>query len=100
MVGSDYSWTTSIFYFGYLVFEYPLTALLARFKIGQYLGFMVAVWGLTLLFSNFSRSFAGLAIDRFFLGGLESVIAPTFVIVTGKLSHCPGLNAEFILIQI
>ncbi|PMD47908.1 MFS general substrate transporter [Hyaloscypha variabilis F] len=84
LVGSDYSWTTSIFYFGYLVFEYPLTALLARFKIGQYLGFMVAVWGLTLLFSNFSRSFAGLAIDRFFLGGLESVIAPTFVIVTAR----------------
>lgn len=45
---------------------------------------MVAAWGLTLLMGNFCNSFAGLAVNRFVLGALESIIAPTFVIVTGE----------------
>ncbi|KAF4635764.1 hypothetical protein G7Y89_g2318 [Cudoniella acicularis] len=82
--GSDYSWVNSIFYISYLLFEYPLTALLARFSIPKFLGFMVTARGLTLLLANFSNRFAGLATNRFFLGGLESVIAPTFVIITAR----------------
>lgn len=38
LVGQDYSWASSIFYFGYLIAEYPGVALLQRFPIAKFLG--------------------------------------------------------------
>ena len=36
--GQDYSWLGSIFYFGYLVAQYPAGYLLQRLPIGKFLG--------------------------------------------------------------
>ncbi|KUJ09715.1 uncharacterized protein LY89DRAFT_541834, partial [Mollisia scopiformis] len=36
LVGQDYSWTSSIFYFGYMFAEYPGVALLQRFPIAKF----------------------------------------------------------------
>ncbi|CAK7221421.1 hypothetical protein SEUCBS140593_004561 [Sporothrix eucalyptigena] len=84
LVGQDYSWVSSIFYFGYMGLEYPLASLLTLFPVERYLGFMVSAWGLTLAMSNFSNSYAGLLISRFVLGGLESAIAPSFVVIVAR----------------
>lgn len=65
-------------------FEYPLAAIMPRFNVGRYLGFMVSAWGLTLAMTNFSNSYAGLGIARFITGALESVVAPTFVVLVAR----------------
>jgi ACS family allantoate permease-like MFS transporter len=80
----QYSWVASIFYFGYLIFEYPLANMLHRFTTARFLGFMVFSWGLVVLCMNFATSFAGLATTRFLLGALESAVAPAFVVLTAQ----------------
>lgn len=35
--GADYSWTSSIFYFGYLLFSWPASLLMVKFPLGKYL---------------------------------------------------------------
>ncbi len=64
--------------------EYPLAALLPRFRVEHYLGFMVSAWGLALAMSNFASSYAGLLVARFVLGALESAIAPSFVVIVAR----------------
>ncbi|KAJ5989659.1 hypothetical protein N7481_004869 [Penicillium waksmanii] len=81
--GQEYSWVGSIFYFGYMVFEYPLAGLLQSFSTSIYLGFFIFAWGICVVMTNFCVSFTGLMINRFVLGALESVVAPCFVVITG-----------------
>lgn len=37
MHGQDYSWASSIFYFGYLAFSFPASVLLVKFRVGKVL---------------------------------------------------------------
>lgn len=37
LVGRDYSWASSIFYFGYISFSYPASFFMVRLPIGKYL---------------------------------------------------------------
>ncbi|KAJ5899885.1 hypothetical protein N7495_004629 [Penicillium taxi] len=78
--GQQYSWVGSIFYFGYFLFEYPLASLLHSFHASVYLGFFISAWGICVLMTNFCTSFAGLMVNRFVLGALESIVAPSFVL--------------------
>ncbi|CAI7654678.1 hypothetical protein N7533_011042 [Penicillium manginii] len=80
--GQEYSWVGSIFYFGYMLFEYPLAGLLHSFTTPLYLGFFIFAWGVCVVMTNFCVSFTGLMINRFVLGALESVVAPCFVVIT------------------
>ncbi|KAL5352336.1 hypothetical protein ACLOAV_002283 [Pseudogymnoascus australis] len=82
--GSQYSWVASVFYFGYLVAEYPLASLLHKFTAAQFLGVTVFVWGIVVLCMNFATNFSGLIALRFFLGALESAVAPAFVVLTAQ----------------
>src|SRR6195952_2773930 len=36
LVGKQYSWVGSMFYFGYLFFEYPTTILIQKLPVGKY----------------------------------------------------------------
>ncbi|KAJ5104233.1 hypothetical protein N7532_004762 [Penicillium argentinense] len=83
LLGQEYSWVGSIFYFGYMIFEYPLAGLLHSFAISMYLGFLIFTWGVTVVMSNFCVSFAGLMISRFVLGTLEGAVAPCFLVIIG-----------------
>ncbi|OBU00655.1 hypothetical protein VE01_01284 [Pseudogymnoascus verrucosus] len=82
--GSQYSWVASVFYFGYLVAEYPLASLLHKFTAAQFLGVTVFIWGIVVLCMNFATNFSGLIALRFFLGALESAVAPAFVVLTAQ----------------
>ncbi|KFX87987.1 hypothetical protein V490_07909 [Pseudogymnoascus sp. VKM F-3557] len=82
--GSQYSWVASVFYFGYLVAEYPLASLLHKFTAAQFLGVTVFLWGIVVLCMNFATNFSGLIALRFFLGVLESAVAPAFVVLTAQ----------------
>ncbi|KAK6083103.1 putative vitamin H transporter [Seiridium cupressi] len=83
LVNQDYSWVSSIFYFGYLVAEYPGIAVLQRFPVAKFLGANIALWGVILMTTAACSSFGGLAAARFILGMTEATISPGFVAVTG-----------------
>ncbi|WDK15252.1 hypothetical protein CGRA01v4_06533 [Colletotrichum graminicola] len=76
-------WTSSIFYFGYLLAEYPGVAVLQRFPVAKFLGANIILWGVILTTTAACGSFAGLASVRFLLGATEATISPGFVVVTG-----------------
>jgi hypothetical protein len=41
--GSEYGWSGSIFYFGYLFFSYPASILMVKFPLGKYLACNLSV---------------------------------------------------------
>ncbi|KAH7118846.1 major facilitator superfamily domain-containing protein [Dendryphion nanum] len=79
--GQDYSWLGSIFYFGYLVAQYPAGYLLQRLPIAKFLGSATLGWGIILITTPACKNFAGLAANRFLLGLLEATVNPGFVLI-------------------
>ncbi|KAJ5518797.1 hypothetical protein N7453_001219 [Penicillium expansum] len=57
---------------------------LRYFPSSLYLGFFIVVWGICVMMTNFCTNFAGLMVNRFVLGALESVVAPSFVVITAQ----------------
>lgn len=47
--GEQYSWLSSVFYFGFLVWSVPTNFLLQRFPVGKYLGVNIVLWGVFLM---------------------------------------------------
>ncbi|VUC37273.1 unnamed protein product [Clonostachys rosea] len=43
LTGLEYPWANSIFYFGYLVGEFPSNFLLQRFPIGKFIGVNILI---------------------------------------------------------
>ncbi|KAJ5048409.1 hypothetical protein NUH16_006908 [Penicillium rubens] len=81
--GTQFSWTASVFYFGYIFWSYPAMYLLVRLPIGKYLSATVLLWAAVLMCHAACHNFTGLVITRFFLGALEASIAPGFSLITG-----------------
>ncbi|KAL2839032.1 major facilitator superfamily domain-containing protein [Aspergillus pseudodeflectus] len=82
MTGSQYSWASSLFFFGLLAWSYPSLLLLQRFPVGKYFACQVLAWGVISFLMATASNFAGLAALRFLLGAAESVQMPGFVIIT------------------
>ncbi|KAL7957811.1 MFS allantoate transporter [Trichoderma compactum] len=72
LVGDNYQWLASLFYFGYLVWEWPTVRLLQRLPFAKYPGFCVVCWGVTLALLAVVHYFKGAAIIRFLLGAFET----------------------------
>ncbi|KAL4791103.1 MFS general substrate transporter [Aspergillus venezuelensis] len=83
--GSNYSWTSAIFYFGYLAWSWPSSYLMVRLPIGKYISSTVLVWGAVLMCHAATKNYGGLLAARFFLGVGEASIAPGFALITGFL---------------
>ena len=49
LVGTQYSWASSMFYFGYLVAQYPANYILQRYKPAKILSYSVITWGVLML---------------------------------------------------
>lgn len=79
--GQDYSWLSSIFYFGYLLAQYPAGYLLQRLPIGKFVGASIVAWGTLIITTPACTNFAGIATNRFLLGMFEAVVNPSFVLV-------------------
>ncbi|RAK82208.1 putative allantoate permease [Aspergillus fijiensis CBS 313.89] len=74
----QYSWVSSIFYAGYIFWEYvPWHAFLRK-----YTSFNILIWGVVLLCHVATNSYAGLLCVRFFLGAFEATVTPAFVLFT------------------
>ncbi|CZR68621.1 related to allantoate permease [Phialocephala subalpina] len=82
LVGTQYSWLSSIFYFGFLAWAFPTNFLLQRLPIGKYLGINIFIWGLLLMLQAVARNFADLATLRAFGGAAEACADPAFMLIT------------------
>lgn len=80
---TQYSWFGSIFYFAYLVAEYPWTTLAQRTRMGKVVAGCIISWGCVLMATAASGNFGGLAACRFFLGFFEAPITPCFMMIVG-----------------
>jgi MFS family permease len=81
LVGQQYSWLGSIFYFGYLIAQFPAGWLMQRLPVGKFLGFTGITWGIILMTTPACTNFAGIAANRFMLGLVEAAVNPGFVLV-------------------
>ncbi|KAL3442764.1 major facilitator superfamily domain-containing protein [Aspergillus insuetus] len=82
LVGSQYSWSSSIFYFGYLFFSPIASMLLVKFPLGKYLAMNFIIWSVVLACHAATTNFTGIMITRFFLGVTEASISPGFSLIT------------------
>ncbi|KAJ5241787.1 uncharacterized protein N7469_000114 [Penicillium citrinum] len=81
--GSNYSWTSAVFYFGYFFWSWPSSYVIVRLPIGKYLACSVFIWGGILMCHAATTNFTGLMCARFFLGVGEAAIAPGFTLLIG-----------------
>ncbi|KAH8885747.1 MFS general substrate transporter [Thozetella sp. PMI_491] len=82
LTGDQYNWGTSVFYFGYLVAQYPFNYLLQRYHTGRILGWCIVSWGVLMISHIGLRNFQGLMVIRVLLGICESCVMPAFVLYT------------------
>ncbi len=82
--GDDYQWLGSMFYFGYLAWEYPTNRLLQRLPLAKYSAFCIVVWGVVLALFAAVSNFAGAVAVRFFLGVFEAAVTPGFALFTSQ----------------
>ncbi|PKX99724.1 MFS general substrate transporter [Aspergillus campestris IBT 28561] len=76
----QYQWLASLFYFGYLAWEYPTSRLLQMLPLGKYSAACIIIWGSILCcfagVTNFSAAF--------FLGVFEASVTPGFALLTAQ----------------
>ncbi|SCU86230.1 LADA_0D13190g1_1 [Lachancea dasiensis] len=78
----QYAWVSSIFYAGYIFWEFPTTFFLTKFPIGKYLSINIFLWGVVLTLTSVAQNYGGLLALRWFLGMFESSVTPGFVLIT------------------
>ncbi|RFU27237.1 hypothetical protein B7463_g9112, partial [Scytalidium lignicola] len=76
-----YSNASMMFYIGYLCGTYPMMYLSQHFSTSRVLSLSVFLWGVVLLTTAGCYSYAGIMLNRFFLGFLESAVAPAFTVL-------------------
>jgi MFS family permease len=81
MSGSQYSWASGIYYFGYLAASYPAAWLIVRLPVGKTIAASVSLWGVILMLTAVGHNAPGLLAVRFFLGAAEAVIGPGLTVI-------------------
>ncbi|UKZ51248.1 hypothetical protein TrVGV298_005006 [Trichoderma virens] len=90
LVGDNYQWLSSLFYFGYLGWEFPTNRLLQRLPLAKYSAFNIIMWGLVLSLFATTENFGGAVVIRLFLGIFEAAVTPGFAL--GILKKEQGLR--------
>ncbi|KAL9098307.1 MAG: hypothetical protein Q9163_006011 [Psora crenata] len=84
LTGDDYQWLSSMFYFGYLAWEYPTNRLLQMLPLAKYSSFCIIIWGLVLCCMAAVKSYSGAIAVRFFLGVFEAAVTPGFTLFSSQ----------------
>ncbi|KAL5603230.1 hypothetical protein FOBRF1_010763 [Fusarium oxysporum] len=79
---NQFSLVGSLFFIGYLVFEWPMAILIQGFPVGKLLAVTVLGWGILAMCTAAVHNMAGLSVVRFLMGGLEAIVYPTNSILT------------------
>jgi hypothetical protein len=74
LVGTQYSWLSSIVYLAQLVFQPLSSYALVKLPVGKWVFFNVLCWGACVASSAAARNFVGLFLARMFLGVFEASI--------------------------
>ncbi|KAI9036395.1 allantoate permease family MFS transporter [Aspergillus affinis] len=82
--GDQYQWLGSLFYFGYLAWEYPTNRLLQLLPLGKYSAACIIIWGSILCCFAAVHNFPGAVAIRFFLGVFEASVTPGFALLTSQ----------------
>ncbi|KAH9212068.1 MFS allantoate transporter-like protein [Leptodontidium sp. 2 PMI_412] len=82
--GTNYQWLGSMFYIGYLAWEYPTNRFLQRLPLAKWSAFNIIMWGGTLCCMAAVENFAGAVAVRFFLGVFEAAVTPGFALFTSQ----------------
>jgi MFS family permease len=80
--GTQYSWLSALFYFGFLAWAFPTNFLMQRLPLGKYLGFNIFMWGFFLMLQAACNSFTTLAVLRTLAGAAEACSDPSFMLIT------------------
>ncbi|KAK8854473.1 hypothetical protein IAR55_003211 [Kwoniella newhampshirensis] len=84
LTSDDYAWLGSVFYLGYLFFEFPGSYLLQRLPLSKTMGTSILIWGALLMCFAAPRSFGGAAAIRTLLGCSEALVTPGFVLLISR----------------
>lgn len=79
--GTEYSWLSSIFYFGWLVWAIPSNLIMQRLPPAYYLSFNIFMWGALLMCEAASKNFATLSVLRILSGAFEAIADPAFMLI-------------------
>ncbi|KAL7943561.1 major facilitator superfamily domain-containing protein [Trichoderma barbatum] len=82
--GDNYQWLSSLFYFGYIGWEFPTNRLLQSLPLAKYSAFNVIMWGLVLSLFATTENFGGAVVIRFFLGVFEAAVTPGFALFVSQ----------------
>ena len=105
LVGNQYAWTLTIFFFSYAVFEVPSNLLLKRLRPSVWLPLIMVAWGTVMtyarLFSQIAKfslmglvkNYQGLLAARFFLGVTEAGLFPG--VAYCDLKYQPKLTSRY-----
>ncbi|KAG0250047.1 hypothetical protein BG011_008700 [Mortierella polycephala] len=73
---TEYNWSLSIFFIGYVLFEIPSNVLLKKIGPRKWITIVMLVWGVIMMSMAAVTNAAGLLASRFFLGLAESGLFP------------------------
>ncbi|KAJ5806844.1 hypothetical protein N7474_010436 [Penicillium riverlandense] len=79
--GTQYSWLSSIFYFGWLAWAIPSNLIMQRLPPAWYLSFNIFMWGALLMCEAASKTFSALAALRVISGAFEAIADPAFMLI-------------------
>ncbi|KAJ7187989.1 MFS general substrate transporter [Mycena filopes] len=82
LVGTQYSWLSSIVYVAQLVWQPMSSYFLVKLPLSKYLFVHVLMWGVVVAATAGATNFKGLITARFFLGLFEATVAPCFITIT------------------
>ncbi|KAL5337613.1 major facilitator superfamily domain-containing protein [Aspergillus crustosus] len=82
LVGQQYSWVSSFFYIGFLLWQWPTNYLITRLPVAKYLAMNTLLWGTVVALTAACVNYGGLLAVRFFLGVAEANITPAFMFIT------------------
>lgn len=80
LVGDQYSWVSSIFYFGYIAGQYPASYCLQRYPAGKVIASACLGWSVIMLAHIGCKNYAGILVCRFLLGVFEAPVSGGFVL--------------------
>ncbi|KAL4790461.1 major facilitator superfamily domain-containing protein [Aspergillus venezuelensis] len=93
LVGQQYNWCLTIFFFPYSFFEPVCNILLVRIKPSVWLPSIVVAWGIVMTLTGIVRNYSGLLAARFFLGVTEAGLFPGLAFYVSL--WYPRSNAQF-----
>ncbi|KXN73678.1 MFS general substrate transporter [Conidiobolus coronatus NRRL 28638] len=76
---SEFSWSLSIFFIGYILFEVPSNLLLKKFTPPRWIARIMVTWGAITMALAAVKNFEGLIAGRFFLGVAEAGLMPGLI---------------------